>query len=241
MRRRLAALGAALATLAAAACASSGGSTEPPPLPSPGAAAEPVTPAAPFVLAASDLLERSRVEQEAGEFARADSTLLRVWDTCGESPAGARALLLLAGLRLDPRNDAASPETAAHAAASYLALAGTPAWSRPLARQLYLLALELGAPPIDAPLVADPGPAVLPDSTEVATDSVPTARADGHPASAVLPPRACGVRESTGGRLAGGALPELGDESMASRVTRLQEQIAALQRELDRIRKTIHP
>lgn len=265
MTRAVVVLAGAAAVLSAGACASSGGTARQP-LPSPGSAVVPSEPV-PYVLAASDLLERSRAEQEAGRYGRADSTLLRVWSACGVSPAGSRALLLLAGLRLDPRNQLATPDAAARAAASYLSLPGTPAWTRPLARQLYLLALELGARPLDASPAAGPGPPAPPDSAARAapdSNAVGTARDSGSattvgdpsgteaaapPAAgsdisaAGLPPRACGIRngQDVEAREATGLLPALRGESMAARVAKLQDEVAALKRELDRIRKTIHP
>jgi len=240
--------------LAGWACASSRPASRPP-LPSPVSATEPVA-RAPVVVSASDLLDRSRAAQDAGDFALADSILLHVWDACGgESPAGGRALLLLAGLRLDPRYEASSPGAAARATARYLRTPGTPEWTRPLARQLYLLALEMGAPPLDADSVPEPGPVAGSDtasradaaeakSTHGAGD--PAAAADTAAArppvrAATLPVHACGVRESARSAAAEPGLPDPGGETLSARLLRLQEQVAALQKELERIRKTIHP
>ena len=247
IRSRVGAASALLLALAGWACATSQPASRPP-LPSPVSATEPVA-SAPVIVSASDLLDRSQAAQDAGEYARADSILLRVWDACGTaSPAGGRALLLLAGLRLDPRYAASSPDAAARVAARYLATSGTPVWTRPLARQLYLLALELGARPLDADSLPEPGPVAGSDSTaaKAVEGSVAAEPGDAwaaRPAAAVaaLPVHACGVREPIGGLAADGGLPRPAGESLAARLTRLREEVAALQKELDRIRKTIHP
>lgn len=261
IRRRIGMPSALLLALAGWACASSRPASRPP-LPSPVSATEPVA-GVPLVVSASDLLDRSRAAQDAGDYARADSILLHVWDACGgETPAGGRALLLLAGLRLDPRYGASSPAAAARAAARYLRTPGTPEWTRPLARQLYLLALEMGAPPLDADSVPEPGPASG-SNTASGSDAAAAKRTDGtgDPAAAAdtgtarsatpdvqpplraaaLPVHACGVREPTRSAAAEPGLPEPGGETLSARLLRLQGQVAALQKELERIRKTIHP
>lgn len=262
-RGRVGAPTALLLALAGWACATSRPASRPP-LPSPVSAAEP--PESAVVVSASDLLERSRSAQDAGAYARADSILLHVWEACGgASPAGGRALLLLAGLRLDPRYEASSPGAASRAAARYLRTPGTPEWTRPLARQLYLLALEMGAEPLDADSLPEPGPAAGSDSaagrgaaaangtdgagprdaTSAAADTGgarPATTADHPPLrTAALPVHACGVREPVRSTLVERDLPEPGEPTLSARLARLQEQVAALQKELERIRKTIHP
>jgi hypothetical protein len=184
----------------------------------------------PTELGAPELLRAAGVSLANGRFARADSVLLGVWRGCGDTPAGRRALLLLAGTQLDPRNETAEPRAAAWAAARYLSLSGTGDWSRPLARQLYLLSLELGA------------------------DTVPVAALERVPVSATRPPAedpgppqvpslaSCDATGSTDGSTRPGLpLPHLASRSVTRQLAELQTRIAALEKELDRIRKTLHP
>jgi hypothetical protein len=58
---------------------------------------------------------------------------------------GHQALLALIAAELDPRNPDRSLWTSADLAAQLIGAAGAPAWSRPVANTLYLVALELGA------------------------------------------------------------------------------------------------
>lgn len=285
MMRRVAAAG--LVSLLAAACASAGNPepTTTPSLPSP----EPAVVHAersPAVTSPSTLLVRGTKAIEDGAFVRADSLLVAVWQACGDSPAGRRALLLLGGARLDPRNRAADPDAAARAAARYLALSGSASWTRPLARQLYLLALELGGRPVGDRDAAGPVAPLSGDTTaKAAEDSValegsaradsgvaridsgaaradsPAARDDDLVAVRPTPPRAaaqktdvsaappagrllhlCAVPDNAADRGTPGLpLPRPSGESMAAKLAKLQEQITALEKELERIRKTIHP
>lgn len=231
------ALGVALASataLATLACAS----TAPDP---PEALPAPIPPAIPSTdltavgvgggaLTAPGMLRAADAALAATRFARADSVLLNVWRGCGDTPAGHRALLLLAGTRLDPRNDEADPDGAAWAAARYLSLRGADDWSRPLARQLYLVSLELGADTV-------PAAALEP----VRSDRPRTPPADpGPPQVASL--AACDATGTTGGG-AGGSLPlpRLASRPVTRQLAALQARVAALEHELDRIRKTLHP
>ncbi|MDP2479996.1 MAG: hypothetical protein Q8W51_06075 [Candidatus Palauibacterales bacterium] len=234
LRRAPCALFAGARALVVLGCASA--APEPPeavPSPTPPALPSHALPGVamgPTELTAPELLRAAGVSLEAGRYTRADSVLLGVWLGCGDTPAGRRALLLLAGTRLDPRNATADPTAAAWAAARYLSLSGSGDWSQPLARQLYLVSLELGA------------------------DTVPVAALEPVPVSATRPPAedpgppqvpslgSCDAAGSTDWSTGPGLpLPHLASRSVTRQLAELQTRIAALERELDRIRKTLHP
>ena len=181
-------------------------------------------------LTAPALLRAAGASLETAGFPRADSILLGVWRGCGDTPAGRRALLLLAGTRLDPRNGTADPDEAAWAAARYLSLRGSRDWSQPLARQLYLFALELGAETVPAgALERAPTPGVHPPAGDPGPPQVPSLAS-------------CDATGSAGGSTEQGLpLPHLASRPVTRQLAELRTRIAALERELDRIRKTLHP
>lgn len=234
LRRALALALAGAPALATLACASA--SPQPPEaLPSPAPPAirsSDLTTAGPGTdaLTAPGMLRDADAALAATGFARADSELLVVWRGCGDTPAGHRALLLLAGTRLDPRNDDADPDGAAWAAARYLSLRGADDWSRPLARQLYLVSLELGADTVPAAALA-----------RVPVRGTPSPPEDpGPPQVASL--AECEATGATGGSGGGSLpLPHLASRPVTRQLSALQARVAALERELERIRKTLHP
>lgn len=222
---RCAAVSVVLLAVGAAGCASAGRAAAPTPLPSPdlvrSGEAVPTQ-----LLSPAGLLARGAWGVRHGYITYADSTLQRVWSVCGDAPAGRRALLLLAAARLDPDAGVDDPEVAARAAARYLALPGADGWTRALARQLYLISLELGATPVR--------PGELRSGDVRAPAAVPTPD-DG-------PRDGCALRgERADGSLEVDPLPQLAGAPVPERLARLETRLAALQKELDRIRKTIHP
>ena len=94
-----------------------------------------------------DRFERAAELLDSGDFAEADSALRRLAARCEAGTEGRRSVLLLAALRLDPRNPGAAPDSAALMAARYLRLPDGIASERSMAEGIYLTALELGADP----------------------------------------------------------------------------------------------
>jgi hypothetical protein len=81
----------------------------------------------------------------AGNYSAAHGDLAWVAQHFQHEKEGQRALLLLAGLELDPRNPNRRPEVGADLAAGYRRLPDRAEWMDPLASTLYLLGTELGA------------------------------------------------------------------------------------------------
>lgn len=81
---------------------------------------------------------------KAGNYAVAHGDLAWVAQNSQHEKEGRRALLLLAGLELDPRNPNRRPEVGADLAAGYSRLTDRDEWMDPLASTLYLLGTELG-------------------------------------------------------------------------------------------------
>ena len=97
-----------------------------------------------------ELLERGVTALAAGSYDVASDRLGRLAARCEAGHAGRRAVHLLATAALDPRNPAASVDTAAGLAAHVLALPGTAPDERITAETLYLLALDRGARQLDS-------------------------------------------------------------------------------------------
>lgn len=179
-------------------------------------------------------LEIAAALLEAEAYARAEGVLRVLASSCENGPRGRQSLLLLAALQLDPRNPAASPDSAAVMAARYLALPDAVASARPLAENLYVLALELGA---------DPGLRPAPEgilgglSTRFTDCNAPPGEPTGPLVLPVLPrePLAHTVARL---RLERGALRDsLG--TLRGRNQALETQVAELNAELQRIRRLL--
>jgi hypothetical protein len=82
---------------------------------------------------------------KAGNYNAAHTDLGWVAQNFQHEQEGQRALLLLAGLELDPRNPNRRPEVGADLAAGFLRLPDREQWADPLATTLYLIGNELGA------------------------------------------------------------------------------------------------
>ncbi len=176
-----------------------------------------------------ELLASARSALDGQRFGRADSLYDDLWRRCGDTPTGRHALLVMAGARLDPRNPNADPAASARASARYLSLDDSEPWTRPLARQLYVLSLELGARPVDEsslrghyapgedPPTGDPGPPADPEFS------------------------ACSDAVDASGRTDEAPLPRLASRPVAWQLSELKARVTALEKELERIRKTLHP
>jgi hypothetical protein len=113
----------------------------------PKATTDPVPAAAP-ALAATPGLERADRALERGHESEAIAELLLVAGRCPTSSVERYALLTAAAIALDPSNESRQLDLGASLTARYLAtVPATDAAGRPLARALYLLAVELGAEP----------------------------------------------------------------------------------------------
>jgi hypothetical protein len=185
---------------------------------------------------------------DAGEFEAARS-LLVPRATCTASPEGREALLLLASLELDPRNERRSPSAALGFASVYLRLPDTPAPGRTLARSLYLLALELDAEAAAAaavPAAAVPAAAVPAAAVPAAAVNPPGAACPQVAADALLafdppphPPRTLQRRL----RALETQRDDLARRLRASEDGRraLEKRLSEVTEELDRVRRILRP
>lgn len=94
-------------------------------------------------------LDRGLAALDAGMYSEAFRDLAWVYTHCPAREAGTHALVALASLELDPRNDMARPAVATELLGRVIRTSDAPAWVRPLAETSYLTALALGAPPAD--------------------------------------------------------------------------------------------
>ncbi len=172
-------------------------------------------------------LGQALVELDSGQFAPATQELQALAQAYPQHVVGRQALLLTAAAELDPRNPGAQVDTAAGLLTQYLAGADTSDWTRPVARTLYLLALQEGANA---------------QQVEQAEADAARARVEAGRARAALP-RLPGPSLSA-------RLSDLGQQRdhLAARVKELEAGSAQLQRaladsaqELKRIRRTLRP
>jgi hypothetical protein len=103
-------------------------------------------------------LERGVTALLSADYQAAYDDLAWVAATCPATEPGDQALLALLALELDPRNAQARPEVAADLAARRLTAGGN-SWVLPVVETFYLLALDLGAPPVQRTPVGVPTPA----------------------------------------------------------------------------------
>lgn len=82
---------------------------------------------------------------EAGEHAAATAVLDAVYTSHWNSEAGLHALLGLAAISLDPRNENRSLWQSADYSARLIGLPNAPGYLLPAARTMYLVSIELGA------------------------------------------------------------------------------------------------
>lgn len=119
---------------------------------------------------------------ENQQFRAAFDELSWVYTQCAGYERGVQALVGLAALELDARNEAGRPGTGAELLARLITEPGQPDWLRPLTESSYLMALALGAPAVgQAGAAPDTGAAVTPDTlpgdTAPATSGEPLAEA----------------------------------------------------------------
>jgi hypothetical protein len=190
-----------------------------------GASVEPVP------IPAVNELERGTVLLASGAFGSAETVLRQIASSCESGADGRRAILLLAALRLDPRNPAAHPDSAAAYATSYLALSDHEPSERPLAESLYLMALDRGAVPGPRPAV--PGGVATrfsdcdaPEPPVLAPLALPTL---GREPMVTIEARLRAQRDTLATRAA-----QLGDRNEA-----LEQRVRELEAELQRIRRLL--
>lgn len=104
-----------------------------------------LTPAQPE-LDARHRLDRGLSALEAGAYPAAFDDLAWVYSNCWGREAAVHALLALAALELDPRNERARPSVGTDLLGRAISGPGTPHWARPLVETSFLTALALGAP-----------------------------------------------------------------------------------------------
>jgi hypothetical protein len=174
-------------------------------------------------------LEAGLAALAAGEYATAYEHLTWTARTHPDEKEGQRALLALAAAELDPRNPARRLWATVDLATQYLELPGAPAWTRPLAESMYLVATELGA--------AEDRAARAEAAAARAQHENRRLRFQG----ATVPER---LREVAGARDA--ALMERNElrtqlDGMERTLVVRNDSITALNKELERIRKLIKP
>jgi len=193
-------------TLVAAACASLPPEETSPPIP----ISEPERRFASALAA----LDRS-------DFAGARPDLEWLVRRCEAGAHGRTALLLFASAELDPHNRRRSPTEAARLASAYLRLPWATPEEVPLARTLYLMAVDLESPAEGADTLVDSLPA---DSSAI--PSIPLAERFEH----------C---DGTGTPARIGSVPEYPDTTTAERLARLRSQLDARTDSLERARSEI--
>lgn len=118
-------------------------------------------------------LTRGSVALEQGRFGQAYRDFRALARRCESGTEGREAVLLLATLELDPRNPARLAPAGAQLAARYLQTPSLSVTSLRVAESLYLLALDLGAAPVEDPFAPIP---IIPGLT--AADTTREATAD---------------------------------------------------------------
>lgn len=210
-------------------------------------------------------LDRGLAALDAGAYPAAFEELSWVYAHCPRREAGLQALLALAALELDARNEMARPRVGTELLARAIRDPGTPHWARPLAETTFLTALALGAPHPgdpdphddddhdDADLHHAPPPPVAIGDTTV-TDADTTGIDDARVARQrpVEPAYGCGATISSEATM-DVALPALPGPSMATLLTRaearrdslsmtaesLQRELTAAQSELQATREEL--
>jgi hypothetical protein len=147
-----------------------------------------------------------------GDYPAAHRHLSWVAERFAHEDDGQRAVLVLAAMELDPRNPGRRPDTGSDLAGTFLGLPDRDEWIDPVARTLYLLGLELGA---------------AEERAQRAERAVELQRQ-----LPILP----GPSVTTRMRAV-----EQERDRLARQVTALEEKLAEMDRELERIRKTIKP
>lgn len=165
----------------------------------------------------------------AGDYRTAHDHLAWTAQTHPDEDEGQRALLALAATELDPRNPGRRLWATVDLAERYLQMPDAPAWTRPLAESMHLVASELGA--------AEERAAGAEQQAALTQTENRRLRYVG----STVPQR---LREVSGARDA--ALVERNElrtrlDRMERTLTARNDSIAALYKEIERIRKLIKP
>jgi hypothetical protein len=174
---------------------------------------------------------------ERGDFQGASRQLKALASRCESGAWGREAVLVLASLELSPGNPEGSPDGAATLLGRYLQSPTALAGSVALAETLYLLALELGAAPLEDPLAPSPATEVLAPAWEgcpspaepVVIRSLPE-----HPGPTTL-------AETLQAGVARQEALENRADSLNALVETLRARNATLEAELERIRRLLLP
>lgn len=151
---------------------------------------------------------------EQGDRALGREELIEVLEYCGTSILGERVAISLMTDALDPEHS--DPDFAAQLAHAYLSQPYRSAWAEQVATSTYLVARNLGG------------------SIEENDPMFPSADPDDLPDECREDPTVPDWREPA-------QIPELSTPSLSARVTEMEQTVAALQAELDRIRETLRP
>jgi uncharacterized protein YbjT (DUF2867 family) len=166
-------------------------------------------------LTTSSVEERFEAGMQAlsnGDYTAAHEHLAWVAEHHANREEGQRALLILASMEMDPRNPSRRTDVGADLAATFLRLPERDGWVDPVAQTMYLLGLELGA----AEERAQRAERAAEQQRELPKLPGPTVSA-----------RIKTVEQER--------------DRLQARVKELEDQNGNLQRELERIRKTIKP
>ncbi|HSH45368.1 MAG TPA: hypothetical protein VK966_05910, partial [Longimicrobiales bacterium] len=109
----------------------------------------------------------------AGAYRAAFDELSWVYTHCAGHERGVQALVGLAALELDARNEVGRPQVGSELLARLITQPGTPEWLRPLTEASYLMAAALGAVPSAAAPIGRPDSAG-PDSVPAASRDIPS-------------------------------------------------------------------
>ncbi|MBW3552835.1 MAG: hypothetical protein KY466_04965 [Gemmatimonadetes bacterium] len=208
---------------------------------------------------------------DAGRYREAFDDLAWVYTHCPDHARGAEALVGLAALELDPRNNAARPGVASDLLGRVIREPASPAFVRPLAESAYLMARTLGAPAAPAWVAPEPPEATASPAPAAADSAVPgtadssgvrvTRAADLLGPPAAEPTHGCGARISREGWIAP-RLPDVPGPSLVSLLATAEQardastaeaarlrgeleaarqRLAETEAELERIRQTLKP
>lgn len=207
-------------------------------------------------------LDRGLFALEAGMYSEAFDDLAWVYSHCPSGEAGSRALVALAALELDPRNQMARPALGTELLARLLQTPDAPGWVRPLVETTYLTGLALGAPqPTDTTVAGDAQAGTPVHDHDEADEEYMDHAAVAPPEPDADPVYGCGAKVAVED-WSPSALPTLPGPSMArllaeaeakrestaaradtlrSRLATVTEELEATRAELERIRKTLKP
>lgn len=191
-------------------------------------------------------LDRGLAALDAGEYREAFEELAWVYTHCPDHSRGSEALVAMAALELDPRNDAARPGVATDLLGRVIREATSPEFVRPLAESAYLMARTLGAPPAPSWVAPEAMEADAAPAGQVVADSaVPgrpgsagvqvTRAADLLGSQAEEPTHGCGARIAREGWVAP-QLPDLSGPSLVSLLATAEQARESSRAEAARLR-----